>query len=39
LTSLRNEIKAASASMPDEMTRYHLQDVLVRIDNALNPKS
>jgi hypothetical protein len=39
LVALRNEIKASSASIPDEMSRYHLQDVLNRIDNALNPKN
>jgi hypothetical protein len=38
LTSLRNEIRSAVASVPGEMSRYHLQDVIVRIDNALNPK-
>lgn len=38
LTSLRNEIKAAIPTIPDEMSRYHLQDVVTRIDNALNPK-
>jgi len=38
LTSLRNEIRSAIPSIPDEMSRYHLQDVVTRIDNALNPK-
>ncbi len=38
LTSLRNEIKANLPGITDEMSRYHLQDVLTRIDNALNPK-
>lgn len=38
LTSLRNEIKAASGGISDQMSRYHLQDIMVRIDNALNPK-
>jgi len=38
LNSLRNEVKAASGSATDPMSRYHLQDVVVRIDKALNPK-
>jgi hypothetical protein len=38
LTALRGEVKAASASVSDPMSRYHLQDVLVRIDKALDPK-
>jgi hypothetical protein len=38
LASLRAEINAAAASSTDAMTKYHLQDVSKRIDNALNPK-
>ena len=38
LVSLRNDIKAALPGTTDEMSRYHLQDVVTRIDNALNPK-
>jgi len=38
LVSLRNEIRAAISGTTDEMSRYHLQDVVTRIDNALNPK-
>ena len=38
LITLRTEIKAAIPTMPDEMSRYHLQDVVTRIDDALNPK-
>jgi hypothetical protein len=38
LTSLRNEVKATSVGVSDQMSRYHLQDIVVRIDNALNPK-
>ncbi len=38
LTSLRNEIRANASAVPGEMSRYHLQDLLVRIDNALDPK-
>lgn len=38
LASLRSEIKAAANGMADPMSRYHLQDILVRIDNSLNPK-
>ena len=38
LVSLRNEIRAAIPGTTDELSRYHLQDVVTRIDNALNPK-
>jgi len=38
LIALRTEIKSASVSISDPMSRYHLQDVLVRIDKALDPK-
>jgi hypothetical protein len=38
LSSLRNEINAAAAGTSDLMSKYHLQDVSKRIDNALNPK-
>jgi len=38
LITLRAEIKAAIPTIPDDMSRYHLQDVLTRIDDALNPK-
>jgi hypothetical protein len=37
-TTLRSEINAALPGMSDPMTKYHLQDVLKRIDKALNPK-
>jgi len=39
LNTLRNQIKASIAKTNDSMTKYHLQDALVRIDNILNPKS
>ena len=38
LISLRTEVKAAMPTIPDEMSRYHLQDIVTRIDEALNPK-
>ena len=38
LVSLRNDIKAAIPATTDEMSKYHLQDVVTRIDKALNPK-
>jgi hypothetical protein len=38
LVSLKNEINAAVAGIADPMSKYHLQDVLKRIDMALNPK-
>jgi hypothetical protein len=38
LIALRGEISSALSGTVDKMTRYHLQDVLVRINQALDPK-
>jgi hypothetical protein len=38
LAALRTEISAAATGTADIMSKYHLQDVAKRIDNALNPK-
>lgn len=38
LQQLRAEAKAAAAIVSDEMSRYHLSDIVTRIDNALEPK-
>ena len=38
LVSLRSEVRAAAAGISDPMSRYHLQDIIIRIDNSLNPK-
>ena len=38
LTALKGEISGAAAGIADPMSKYHLQDILKRIDNALNPK-
>lgn len=38
LAALRAEINAAAAGTADQMSKFHLQDVAKRIDNALNPK-
>jgi Met-zincin/Domain of unknown function (DUF5117)/Domain of unknown function (DUF5118) len=38
LAALRAEINAAATAIGDPMSKYHLQDVSNRIDNALNPK-
>ncbi len=38
LSSLRNEVRAATGGMSDQMSRYHLQDIAIRIDKALDPK-
>jgi hypothetical protein len=37
LTSLKAEVTAAAAGMTDPMSKYHLQDVAKRIENALDP--
>ncbi|MGB3153797.1 MAG: zinc-dependent metalloprotease [Chitinophagaceae bacterium] len=38
LSSLRTDINTAAVSIADPMTKYHLQDISKRIDNALNFK-
>lgn len=38
LTALRSEITAALPATTDKLSRYHLQDVLVRINQGLDPK-
>jgi hypothetical protein len=38
LTSLKAEVTAAAAGIADPMSKYHLQDIAKRIDEALNPK-
>jgi len=38
LASLRSELNQAASSISDPLTKYHLQDLVKRIDNALNPK-
>ncbi|WP_338645291.1 zinc-dependent metalloprotease [Flavobacterium sp. KS-LB2] len=38
LNTLKNEMKLASARMTDRMSRYHLQDLISRIGEALDPK-
>ncbi|MEO5564421.1 MAG: zinc-dependent metalloprotease [Chitinophagaceae bacterium] len=38
LTSLRAETRAAASGISDPMSRYHLLDVVARIDKALDPK-
>jgi hypothetical protein len=38
LRGLKTEVTAAIARTADKMSKYHLQDVLERINNVLNPK-
>ncbi|HJS53958.1 MAG TPA: zinc-dependent metalloprotease, partial [Chitinophagaceae bacterium] len=38
LMSLRAEVSAAATTIADPMSKYHLQDVAKRLDEALNPK-
>ena len=38
LASLRNEVKNATSGTTDQMSRYHLQDIAIRIDKALDPR-
>ncbi len=35
---LRKQVKAAAPLVSDQLSKFHLQDVLVRLDKALNPK-
>ncbi|GAB3527422.1 zinc-dependent metalloprotease [Pontibacter brevis] len=39
LNTLRNQIKGSLAKTKDTMTKYHLQDAVVRIDAILDPNS
>lgn len=39
LTALQRSIRTSLAKTTDTITKYHLQDALVRIDRILNPKS
>jgi hypothetical protein len=38
LVALRSDINAALPGISDKMSRYHLQDVVTRINQALEPK-
>ena len=38
LTRLKRDANAAAAKAPNTMTRYHLRDVVARINKALDPK-
>jgi hypothetical protein len=38
LSELKNQIAVALPMYTDKMSRYHLQDVLARINQALDPK-
>lgn len=38
LLALRDEVKASLPLIQDKMTKYHLQDVLFRIEKGLDPK-
>jgi len=38
LAAIRSEARAAAAGTGDAMSRYHLQDIVSRIDKALDPK-
>ncbi len=38
LNRLKREIRAAVSKAPNTTSRYHLQDAIARIDNALDPK-
>lgn len=38
LTALRAEVNAAAVGTADQMSKFHLQDIVKRIDKALNPK-
>jgi uncharacterized protein YpiB (UPF0302 family) len=35
---MKNEIKSEKSDNIDEITKYHLNDLLQRIDNALDPR-
>ena len=37
LLKLQRQLKSAQNRYQDELTRYHVQDAIVRIENTLNP--
>ena len=38
LNRIKNDVKKAIATAPNTMTRYHLRDIVERIDTILDPK-
>jgi hypothetical protein len=38
LVALKNELKIASGQMTDRLSKYHAQDLISRISEALDPK-
>jgi hypothetical protein len=38
LISLKNDLKMSSVRMTDRMSKYHVLDLISRINEALNPK-
>ena len=38
LNRLKRDVRASISKAPNTVTRYHLQDVVARIDKALDPK-
>jgi hypothetical protein len=37
LVKLQQQLKATQNRSKDDLTRYHIQDAIVRIENILNP--
>ena len=37
LIELRSQLKAANASVTDRLSKFHIADLVARIDKALNP--
>jgi len=38
LNELKNQLKIAAISAPDRLTKFHLNDLVARIENAMKPK-
>mgnify|MGYP005854244171 FL=1 len=38
LLELKNQLKTAALSNPDRLTKFHLNDLVSRIENAMKPK-
>jgi hypothetical protein len=38
LNELKNQLKIAAVSAPDRLTKFHLNDLVARIENAMKPK-
>ena len=38
LNELKSQLKVAASTTPDRLTKFHLNDLVARIENAMKPK-